>query len=173
MGKLDERAFGAIVAGCKGCEGKVFEVGTFIDRALAVMLGAPQSDGRWIHDGHKFIDGVYRIQCVRCRGEAFSRTECRRCHRVHGLVQAMEKPSRLAVPQRCPSCRGLEFAVTALAPAVVRVGEGRPAAPTATAHFGGAGFHVVQITCETCEWISVAEGCPLCGGPGPLRARPG
>ena len=173
MGKLDERAFGAIVAGCKSCHGKVFEIGTFLDRAMPVMLGTPQSEGRWIHDGHKFIDGVYRIQCVRCRAEAFTSKDCPRCHRAHALAHATRSASRLAVPQRCPSCKGHDFVVTALAAAVSRIGEGRPAAPTPVAHFGGPAFHVVQITCETCEWVAVAEGCPLCGGPGPLRARPG
>jgi hypothetical protein len=31
---------------------------------------------------------------------------------------------------------------------------------------------VVAFACEACEHATVAEGCPLCGAPGPLRARP-
>jgi primosomal protein N' len=67
----------------------------------------------------------------------------------------------------------MELLVTGFAPAMVRTGEGRQASPTPTALFGDRGFHVVAIMCDGCDWVLAAEACPLCGGPGPLRARPG
>lgn len=173
MGKLDEPAFAAAIAACQKCDAKAFEVGSFIDRQVTVMLGERNDEGRWVHDGEKFIDGVFRIKCIRCSDVTFATEDCPRCHREGGLADVIGVPSRLAIPKRCPSCKGTELTVTAFAPATVRTGEGRPPAPTQTALFGDAGFHVAHIMCDGCDWVAVAEGCPLCGGPGPLRARPG
>jgi hypothetical protein len=172
MGKLDERAFAGIVAACTKCEAKVFEVASIIDRKVSVMLGSPTNEGRWTHDGKNFIDGVYRIQCVRCRSELFNTKDCPRCHRPGGLEAVTNVRSRLAVPMRCPTCGGTQLTVSGFAPAVVRVGEGRAPAPAPTARFGDPGFHVAHIACETCDWVVTVEGCPLCGAPGPLRSRP-
>lgn len=171
MGKLDERAFATTVAGCKKCDAKVFEVASFIDRNVTVMLGEPKDDGRWVHEGKNFIDGIYRVQCVRCRSEAFASGACPRCHRGR-LADVIGARSRLAVPKRCPECKGVHLTVSGFAPAVLRIAESRPASPTPTALLGDPSFHVAQITCDTCDWVTVAEGCPLCGSAGPLRPRP-
>jgi hypothetical protein len=173
MGKLDEPTFAATIAACKKCDAKAFEVASFIDRQVTVMLGEPNDDGRWTHDGEKFIDGVYRIKCIRCSDATFSTDDCPRCHREGGLADALGTPSRLTAPKRCPDCKGTELSVTGFAPSTVRTGEGRPPSPTPTAQFGDPGFHVAQIMCDGCDWVAVAEGCPLCGGTGPLRVRPG
>jgi hypothetical protein len=173
MGKLDEKAFASAVAGCKKCEGKAFEVASYIDRQGSVMLGERADDGRWTHDGEKFIDGVYRIQCIRCRNDVFASDDCPRCHRARGLDDTVGVASRLSVPKLCPECKGRELTVQGFAPATVRIGEGRPTAPRPIAMLGEPGFHVAHIMCDACEWVALAEGCPLCGGPGPLRARPG
>ncbi|HTL31618.1 MAG TPA: hypothetical protein VL326_00760 [Kofleriaceae bacterium] len=172
MGKLDEAAFETTIASCPKCEAKAFEVASYIDRQVTVMLGERNDDGRWTHDGEKFIDGVYRVTCIRCRADAFTSADCPRCHRENGLADAVGHDSRLAVPKRCPTCKGTELTVSGFAPAMVRTGEGQRPSPTATAHFGDAGFHVAQIMCDGCDWVALAEGCPLCGGAGPLRARP-
>lgn len=173
MGKLDEPAFAAVIAACKKCDAKAFEVASYIDRQVTVMLGEPNDDGRWIHDGEKFIDGVFRIKCIRCSDAAFQTADCPRCHREGALQDVLDQPSRLAVPKRCPTCKGTELSVTGFAPATVRTGEGRPPSPTPTAMFGDVGFHVAHVMCDGCDWVAIAEGCPLCGGAGPLRARPG
>ena len=173
MGALDEPAFAAILARCKKCDARAFEVSSFIDRQVSVMLGEPNDDGRWIHDGEKFIDGVFRIKCIRCSDVAFTTTDCPRCHRANGLADIVGHSSRLAVPKRCPTCKGTELTLTAFAPATVRTGEGRPPSPTPTASLGDSGFHVAHIMCDGCDWVAIAEGCPMCGGAGPLRTRPG
>ena len=173
MGKLDEPAFEKTIASCPKCEAKAFEVASYIDRQVTVMLGERNDDGRWTHDGEKFIDGVYRVTCIRCREDAFTSADCPRCHRENGLADAIGHESRLAVPNRCPTCKGTEMTVSGFAPAMVRTGEGQRPSPTATAHFGDAGFHVAHVMCDGCDWVALAEGCPLCGGAGPLRARPG
>jgi hypothetical protein len=170
MGKLDEATFEKAIAGCK-CGVSAFEVHSYIDRAMTVMLGDRNDDGRWAHDGEKFIDGVFKITCIACRSEAFVTEDCPRCHRAAGLRDAAGM-SRLAVPKRCPECKGTELTITGFAPAVVRTGATARPQPTPTALLGEAGFHVVQVLCDSCDWVALAEGCPLCGGSGPLRARP-
>ena len=173
MGKLDERAFGAMIAACKKCDAKAFEVASYIDRQVSVMLGERNDDGRWAHDGEKFIDGVYRVKCIRCSDVTFTTADCPRCHREGALADALRQPSRLAVPKRCPECKGTELTVTGFAPSTVRTGAELPPSPTPSAQFGDPGFHVAHVMCDGCDWVAVAEGCPLCGGAGSLRARPG
>lgn len=173
MGNLDEKTFETTIARCTKCDGKALEVFSYIDRQITVMLGERNDDGRWAHDGEKFIDGVYRIKCIACSNEQYSTSDCPRCHRAGGLADVIGKPSRLAVPRRCPSCKGTELTLTGLAPATVRTGENQKPSPRPTALFGDPGFHVAQIICDGCDWVALAEGCPLCAGPGPLRKRPG
>ena len=174
MGKLDEASFAAAIASCTKCKGTAFEVTSYIDRQTSVMLGERNDEGRWTHDGEKFIDGVWRIRCIRCSEDVFSSNDCPRCHREGGLADAINTTARMATPKRCPQCKATEMTVSGFAPSKVRTaGEGRPPAPTPTAMFGDAGFHVAHIMCDGCDWVAVAEGCPLCGGAGPLRARPG
>ena len=172
MGHLDEKKFADTIAGCTKCDAKAFEVHSYIDRQLSVMLAEPNQDGRWTHDGEKFIDGCYRIKCIACSVEAYASDDCPRCHRSGGLTDALSSEMRLTVPKRCPSCKGTELTVMAFAPARVRTGEGRPGAPTATAQYGDAGFHLSAILCDGCDWVAAPEGCPVCAGPGPLRERP-
>jgi hypothetical protein len=172
MGRLDEASFAAAIAACAKCGAKAFEVRSYIDRQTQVMLGERVDDGRWVHDGEKFIDGVYRIKCIACGDEAFASVDCPRCHRANGLADALDRPSRLAIPKRCPSCKGTSITTTGFAPAVVRTGAAQRANPTATALFGDDGHHVAYAMCDGCDWVALAEGCPMCGGAGPLRERP-
>ena len=173
MGALEEAAFSTQIASCPKCQAAAFEIESYIDRETGVMLGERNDDGRWTHDGEKFIDGIVRITCLRCRAAAFETKDCPRCHREGGLADVVGTPSRLAVPKRCPACKGTELTTVGFAPAMVRTGEGRPPSPTPRALFGDPGFHVAHVMCDGCDWVALAEGCPLCGGAGPLRARPG
>ncbi len=173
MGHLDEKSFEAAISGCKTCDRKAFEVSTYIDRKVSLMLADANDAGQWAHDGEKFIDGVFLVKCMGCSTDAYASTDCPRCHRKDGLADVLDTMSRLAVPQRCPSCRGTETTIIGFSRATIRAGEGRPAAPTPVTLFGDPGFHVVAIACDTCDWAQVAEGCPLCGNTaGPLRVRP-
>ena len=172
MGHLDEKSFEDAIAGCKKCNARAFEVTSYLDRQLSVMLAEPNDDGRWAHDGEKFIDGTYRIRCIACNDEPYASDDCPRCHRPGGLSDALQSSARLTVPKRCTSCGGTELTVLAFAPARVRTGEGRPTAPAPIAYHGDPGFHVAGLLCDCCDWVAAAEGCPLCNGPGPLRERP-
>lgn len=172
MGQLDEQKFEEAVAGCTKCDYKAFEVSAYLDRRVHVMLAKSMNDGRWMYDEEKFFDGVFRVECLGCKTRAFDSADCPRCHRAGALADALERSSRLVVPTRCPECKGTELALSAFAPATVKTGAHQRAAPTPSALFGEVGYQVAQIECEICEWTKVAEGCPLCGGPGPLRARP-
>lgn len=172
MGQLDEAKFDKAIAGCTKCDFKAFEVSAYLDREVTVMLAQSNNDGRWTHDAAKFFDGIYRIQCFGCKTMAHDSTDCPRCHRANGLADALDASTRLAVPSRCPTCKGTEMLLTTFAPATVKAVEHQRAAPTPVALFGDTGYHVAQIACVTCNWSKAAEGCPLCGGPGPLRARP-
>ena len=173
MGQLDEASFERAIAACPSCAGKTFEIASYIDRQLAVMLGEADNDGKWAHDGEKFVDGTYRITCVGCKTCVFESADCPRCHRAGGLADALPAMSRLEVPKKCPKCKELELVLVGFSPSVVRVtAGGRVPTPTATALLGDPGFHVIAIACDPCGWAVVADNCPLCGGPGPLRARP-
>ena len=172
MGQLDEAKFDALIAGCTKCDYKAFEVAAYLDREVTVMLAQSNNDGRWTHDAAKFFDGVFRIHCLGCKTTAYVGTDCPRCHRAHGLADALARTTRLVPPSRCPTCKGTEMQLASFAPAMVKAVEHQRAAPTPTALYGDVGYHVAHVACVTCEWVHPADGCPLCGGPGPLRARP-
>lgn len=164
MSKLDEAKFEAAIAGCSKCAFKAFEVSAYLDRQVTVMLAQSQNDGRWTHDNAKFLDGVFRIQCLGCKTMAYESLDCPRCNRAGALADAVEHATRLVAPTRCPECKGTEMTLACYAPAHVKAVEHQRAAPTPLALFGDVGYHVATISCVTCEWTTVAPGCPLCGG---------
>jgi hypothetical protein len=171
MGQLDEARFESLIGtGCT-CGSQVLELRTFLDRRLLLMLADPNDAGRWVHDGEKFVDGVYRISCTTCAKVLFEHADCPRCHAAGGLAKALGEPSRLAIPKRCPSCNELELIALALVPAKAKSGAGTPK-PEPIAEYGEAGYHVVAFACESCDAATVTQKCPLCDAPGPLRPRP-
>lgn len=173
MGQLDEPHFDAAVRpGCPACGGTTLDIRSFIDRKLSLMLGDPNNDGRWVHDGEKFVDGTYRIACASCAHVVFTDDACPRCHAAGGLGRALGETSRLTVPKRCPSCKETELVALALIPATVRYSGGTAALPKPLGELGDPGYHVVAYACESCDAAVVAQACPLCDGPGPLRPRP-
>ena len=172
MGQLDETRFDAAVSGCPACGGSALDIHSFIDRRLSIMLGDPNNDGRWVHDGEKFVDGTYRITCASCARVVFTDDACPRCHANGGLARALGDTSRLAIPRRCPACKETELIALALIPASVRYRGGVAALPTPLGDFGDPGYHIVAYACESCDAATVAQSCPLCDAPGPLRPRP-
>jgi len=172
MGQLDETRFDAVVSkGCPACGGRALDLLSFLDRRLSLMLGDPNNDGKWAHDGEKFIDGTYRIACPACAHVVFSDDACPRCHAAGGLARALGDTSRLAVPKRCPSCKELELIAVALIPATTRY-DGAASLPRPLVEPGDPGYHIVAFACESCDAAVVAKSCPLCDAPGPLRPRP-
>jgi len=173
MGQLDETRFEAVVgAPCPACAGTTLEIRSFLDRRLLMMLGDPNDDGRWVHDGEKFVDGTYHITCGSCAHVVFHDDACPRCHAAGGLAKALADTSRLSVPKRCPACKETELLALALIPAAVRYSGGTAALPRPLVDFSEAGYHVVAYACESCDAAVVAQPCPLCDAPGPLRPRP-
>ncbi len=162
MTRLSEARFAELVAACKSCGAKSFELRAYLDRALAVMLGDPDDDGRWAHDGEGFVAGTYRIACTGCGAVAFDDAACPRCDAPDGLARALAAPARAAAPKRCPTCRGTELMIHALAPAQVAY-RGDRVTPKPLADFGDPGWHVVAIVCDECGPIHEASGCALCG----------
>ena len=172
MGQLDERSFAGHLAACPGCAGSVFEVASYLDRKVSVMLADANDDGVWAHDGEKFVDGTYRITCAGCRTVVFASDDCPRCHAAGTLPASLAATSHLDVWRRCPKCNATECTLIGFAPATVRTGAGKTPVPSPLALFGEPGFHVVAVACDDCDWAMTAPGCPLCEGPGPLRPRP-
>ena len=173
MGQLDQPTFETTInGGCPACGGATLEIRSFIDRSLTLMLADPNNAGRWAHDGEKFVDGTYRITCASCAKVVFESDMCPRCNGAGGLVRALGDRSRLEVPKRCAKCNELELMAVALVPAVARSGGGETPKPTPLVEFGDAGYHVVAYACDACDHAVVAEVCPLCAAPAPLRARP-
>ncbi len=172
MGALDQPGFETIVnAGCPSCAGRLLEIRSVIDRSLIIMVGDPNDEGRWVHDGEKFVDGTYRISCVACSKVVFESDMCPRCNAAGALDRVLNTPNRVTVPKRCPKCNELELLAIAMIPAVARYG-GEPPKPKPLVEFGDNGYHVVAFACPACDNAVVAERCPLCDGPGPLRPRP-
>jgi hypothetical protein len=173
MGQLDETRFDALLRpGCPACGGAALEISSFIDRRLDLMLGEPNNEGVWVHDGEKLIDGIYRIACASCRHVVFTDDACPRCHAAGGLGRALAATNRLAVPRRCTSCNETELLALALIAATVRSTGGAAQKPKPLGELGDPGYHVVAYACESCDHAVVAPACPLCDGPGPLRPRP-
>src|SRR3569833_4216077 len=159
MGALDQPAFeAAIAAGCTACGSKTLEIRNFIDRTVGVMLGDATNAGRWAHDGEKFVDGTYRIECVACKHVAFASDICPRCNGADRLSRALAEPRRLAVPKRCPSCNEQELLAIAQEPALARSGGGEAPKPTPLGALGAPGIHVVAFACDACAHAVVAEG---------------
>jgi len=151
MGQLDETGFEAAVrAGCPACGGVALDICSFIDRRLDIMLGDPNDDGRWIYDGEKLIDGTYLISCASCAHVVFAHDAC----------------------PRCPKCNETELDALALVAATARYRGGKAPPPKALGDLGEPGYHIVAYACESCDAAVVAQACPLCDGPGPLRPRP-
>ncbi|MCW5802384.1 MAG: hypothetical protein KIT31_08355 [Deltaproteobacteria bacterium] len=173
MGQLDESRFEtAIGGGCPACGERALEIRTFLDRTHVMMAGEPNDAGKWAHDGEKFVDGTYRIACTACAHVVFASDACPRCHAEGGLARALGEASRVVVPKRCASCKELELLAIALIPATTRYVAGETPKPKPLADFGDAGYHVVAYACESCDAAVVAQTCPLCDAPGPLRPRP-
>lgn len=173
MGQLDEIQFDAAVRpGCPACGATALDIHSFIDRRLDIMLGEPNDEGRWVHDGEKFVDGTYRIACASCSHVVFADTACPRCNASGGLARALGDATRLTVPRRCAACNETEIIALALIPATVRYSGGNAALPRPLGELGDPGYHIVAYACESCDAAVVAKGCPLCDAPGPLRPRP-
>ena len=172
MGHLDEAGFARALGPCAGCGATVHQLDSYLDRQISMMLGDANDDGRWVHDGEKFVDGTFRIACGGCQRVGFEHADCPRCHQPGTLPAALTAASRLEVPRRCPACNDTELTITGFAPATVKTGAGRTPAPTPKALVGEPGFHVAIIACDGCDWVAVADGCAICGAAGPLRPRP-
>ena len=173
MGSLDEAAFDRIVrAGCPACGAATLDIKSVLDKSLVVMAGEPNDEGRWAHDGEKFVDGTYHVACATCSHVVFESDVCPRCNAAGGLARALGDRSRMTVPKRCPGCNELELLALALVPAVARHTAGGKPKPRQLVEHGEPGYHVVAYACDACDRATVAERCPLCDAPGPLRARP-
>lgn len=171
MGALDQSEFERLVkAGCTACGHATLEISSFIDRSIVVMVGDPNNDGRWVHDGEKFVDGTYKMTCASCKHVAFASDVCPRCNAENALSRALSTPSRLTVPKRCPKCNELELLAVALVPAIAKSGVSPK--PQQIVEYGEPGYHIVAFACHECDNAVVAERCPLCDAPGPLRIRP-
>ena len=173
MGALDQPAFDRLMAaGCPACGHPTLEINSFIDRTVVVMAADPNDAGKWAHDGEKFVDGTYRVACAKCAHVVFEHPDCPRCHGADRLAVALTTTSKLVVPKRCPKCSELELLAIAMVPAVARFGGGETPKPKPLAEYGEPGYHVVAYACDCCSEAVVAQGCAMCGAPGPLRDRP-
>jgi hypothetical protein len=54
----------------------------------------------------------------------------------------------------------------------VRYSGGTAELPRPIGELGDPGYHLVAYACESCDAAVVAQTCPLCDAPGPLRPRP-
>ena len=180
MGLLNESDLDRLVqTGCAGCGGHKLTFRAYVDGAFPFVAGEPVGRVSWIYDGEKFVDGVYSVDCATCGAALFAADVCPRCHAPGGLATALATPNGWPVPAGCadPDCGGEEIRYAALVPARV-VYEGQRAERAHSAvDPTDEGFHGLRAECRGCGQTVAARDdagpCPLCEGPGPLRARPG
>lgn len=174
MGALTEPMFDTLVAaGCASCGGHALAFQAFLDVRVPLLGGDVVGNLVFVHDGEKFIDGIFEIACAECKASVFQSDVCPRCNAPGGLATARATPNRMAVPAACPSCDGEEVRFIALCPARVHYANGRAEKPRTSHELGDDGFHGIRVDCADCGTVATAEAqCPTCAAPGPLRPRP-
>jgi len=175
MGLLDEAGLDRLVAaGCAACGSGKLLFRTYVDGAVPMVAGEPVGRIGWLYDGEKFVDGVYEARCGQCDAPRFSAEVCPRCHVPGGLARALATPNDWPVPLACPSCDDEEIRYVAFVPARVAFEGARAEKARDLALPHDTGFHGVRVDCRSCGPVAArTDVCPLCLGPGPLRARPG
>src|SRR5438132_8508088 len=109
MGLLDEPGLERLIeVGCAKCGSQRIVFRMYVDGLLPIMGGEPIGRVKWVYDGEKFVDGVYRIACSGCDQAIFADDACPRCHAPRGLPRALATPNAWPVPSRCPGCDGEE-----------------------------------------------------------------
>jgi hypothetical protein len=163
-----------VAAGCAACGSNKLLFRTYVDGALPMMGGEPVGRVTWLYDGEKFVDGVYEVRCGTCDAVSFSAEVCPRCHAPGGLARALATPNDWPVPVSCPSCDDEEVRYVAFIPARVAYEGKRAEKARDLSEPQENGFHGARVDCRDCGIVAArSDVCPLCGGPGPLRARPG
>jgi hypothetical protein len=174
MGLLGEADLDALLARGCGCGGKKLGFRSYIDGRVPLLGGEPCGAITWVHDGEKFVDGVFEVACADCKQVLFAADVCPRCHAPGGLATALAGANTWPVPRECPSCGGDELGYRALVPARTSY-EGRRADKLrTTTELYDPGFHGYRVDCGDCGKLAeLLDACPLCAAPAPLRARPG
>jgi RNA polymerase subunit RPABC4/transcription elongation factor Spt4 len=180
MGLLDEPGLDRLVkTGCAACGGRKLTFRTYVDGAFPFLAGEPVGRPSWAYDGEKFVDGVYAVACAGCGATLFAADVCPRCHAPGGLGTALGSENRWPVPAGCADadCGGEEVRYLAFVPVSVTYEGERADRPRGSVEPHDPGFHGYRADCRACRQVVAArndaEACPLCDGPGPLRARPG
>jgi hypothetical protein len=174
VGALTEAGLDRLIAGgCTACGSKRLAFRTYIDGRLPLMGGEPAGAIHWVHDGEKFVDGVFEVSCADCKQALFSQDCCPRCHAAGVLPEVLAAHNRWPVAVSCPACHGEEVGYVAMVPArVVHDGKRAEKARTATGLYD-PGFHGYRIDCDDCGTVAeLRDTCPLCQTAGPLRPRP-
>jgi hypothetical protein len=176
VGLLDEPGLDALLAaGCPDCGGRRVSFRAYLDGLLPLIGGDPCGQIKWVHDGERFVDGVYQASCAGCARVLFSADVCPRCHAPAGLARALAATNEWPVPAACPGCREEQVRYVGFFPARVTHEDGkRTEKPRTQVGIFDAGFHGARVECADCGTVDVLlSRCPLCAAPGPLRARPG
>jgi hypothetical protein len=175
VGLLTEPGLDELVAaGCPSCHATRLQFRTYVDGWVPLLGGEPVGTMTWAYDGEKFVDGVYEVACAECKRVVFSADLCPRCHAPGGLARALAAGNRWPVPAACPRCENEEIRYFAFVPArVIYEGKRAEKARTST-ELLDPGFHGCRVDCRDCKTVAeLADHCPLCEAPAPLRARPG
>jgi hypothetical protein len=174
MGHLDPSGLeGMIASGCPQCGSSKLTFRTYVDALLPIMGAEPVGSLKWVYNGEKFVDGVYEVTCTDCQREVFTADVCTRCHAPGGLKQALDTPNGWPVPARCSGCGGEELRYIAFVPARVAYEGKRAEKARSSTELCDDGFHGYRVDCRDCGTVAeLADACPLCNAPAPLRPRP-
>jgi hypothetical protein len=175
MGALTEAGLDELIArGCPSCRGTRLSFRTFVDGRLPVLGGEPVGAVTWVYDGEKFVDGVFEVTCADCKQPVFADDRCPRCHAAGQLPAVLAATNRWPVPTACAGCDAEEIRYVAMMPArVIYEGKRAEKARTST-EMHDPGYHGYRVDCVDCGTVAeLADRCPLCQAPAPLRPRPG
>jgi hypothetical protein len=94
-------------------------------------------------------------------------------HTEASLPVILAAQNRWPVPVACPGCGMEEVRYVAMIPARVAYQGKRAEKVCTSTEMHDPGFHGYRVDCVDCGTVAeLADGCPLCQTPGPLRPRP-
>lgn len=174
MGNLTKPGLDDLIrAGCTACGRSRLLFKMYVAGCFPMMAGEPIGRVSWAYDGEAFVDGVYHVSCADCQHVLFSAPVCPRCNADGGLEKALSTPNSYPVPAACPRCEAEEIRYYAMVPARTVYAGVRAEKATTHSEPLDDGFHGYRASCKTCkDFALLADRCPLCDAPGPLREVP-
>lgn len=155
-----------VAAGCPSCQRHHLTLRVFATGTIRFLDGEPVSNVRWAAADGELHERLYRAECGECGALLWQRDDCPRCRAPACLARALGGRHGIVAPRACPSCDSEELDHTAVLRARELTTQGHVGRRVADAEPHEPGFHVVAVTCPSCEETvatPAADRCALCG----------